>query len=156
MDRRNVLEILHQIAFSNPEEADKVQEYIDRVIDSDEVPQDVFHFLFSLSDYAKDFFMRMENKTFYKNFKKFEEIDNIEKAKSISSYITHALIEIEHGNSETEKLKEDLMLNDFLNFLKYYLEKEEISDFCIKLVGIITEEIDKIQEVSGLVGGDGE
>jgi len=154
VDRRDVLEVLHQIAFSDQEEAHRAEEYIDLVLDSEEVPQEVYQFLFSLSDYAKDFFMRMESKIFYKNFKKFDKIEDIEKAKAISSFITHSLIEIEHGNVDLDKLKDDLRLNDFLAYLGFYLETGKLPATCIDLVEIIINEIDQLQEVNLKQGGD--
>ena len=115
------------------------------MIESDEIPEEVINFLDSLSDYAKDFYMRLDSKKFFKNFKRFDEIDDIEKAKALSSLITHALIDVDMGNANVNKVRDDLNLLDMLYYLEMYLKSGNFPKECISEVESIVDEINQLE-----------
>ena len=104
-----------------------VSEYVDMLGTTDDIPGGVIDFLKSKGyvEYPEKLFINLKNKPLTKSLKSFLEgkISDDEKAKLLSSYLTHYIIELESLEDESERFKlfDDFKIEQLLSSLLQYL-----------------------------------
>lgn len=119
----------YKILFNLEDKGIDTSEYIDDLAINKNVSNKVISFINSFNDKKLDFLNNLKSKKFYKNLQK-ENLTINEKAKTLSSFVTHVLIEKEINPDVDLNLLDIEKINESLtNYIKDNNEKEVNDSF---------------------------
>lgn len=131
LTRQQSLEILYSKRLNSKDQSirDRAQELIDLMYRSSDIPSEVIEFISQnddnyLKQYLSLFMDEMSSKKFYKNLRllyKGERLDYVNVSKTLTSLITHALIDVDKGKISLSDAVKILRLDEFSEILNEYL-----------------------------------
>ncbi|AMM44827.1 hypothetical protein SP15_028 [Bacillus phage SP-15] len=134
--RQEALESLYRITFAEAPETPrytKAKEYIKSTLSSKGVPEEVIKFLDeeTSSGFSQCFLSRLKDKKFMRTLRSLEsgtKLPNEVVVKAVNSLITHAIIDIELGNTSRQVVVNNLQIDKLMNIVQYYFNTGSLPD----------------------------